>query len=295
MPLGNFATKYTKLLDATLQNNPATTDLNMNQDLVGEMTGAGKIEIAKIALQGLADYDRSSGFVEGDITTSWEEVQLAFDRGRQFSIDNMDNEERLEIVTANAMGSFVNDSVIPEVDAIRFSRMAEKSGNTKAETLTTAADALKAVLAGETVMEDQGINLSECLFYVTGSTKALLREGSAYRFARTDNPSTNFTTFDDMKSIVPKKETFVTAIETLDGKTSGEVAGGFKKATSGADINFMIVHPSAVAAITKHNPLRYFSPDVNQEKDAHKWQYRLYHDLFVYANKVGLIYTSYVG
>ena len=49
--------------------------------------------------------------------------------------------------------------------------------------------------------------------------------------------------------------------------------------------------PEAAAAISKHEKLRYFSPDVNQDDDAHKWQYRLYHDLIVYLKKKGLIYA----
>ena len=55
----------------------------------------------------------------------------------------------------------------------------------------------------------------------------------------------------------------------------------------------MAIHPSAAAVLNKHEKLRYFSPDVNQDKEAHKWQYRLFHDVFVYENKADLIYSSY--
>jgi hypothetical protein len=34
-----------------------------------------------------------------------------------------------------------------------------------------------------------------------------------------------------------------------------------------------------------------FDPDTNQEKDAWKFQYRLYHDAFAYENKVKGIYV----
>ena len=39
--------------------------------------------------------------------------------------------------------------------------------------------------------------------------------------------------------------------------------------------------------------LRYFAPDVNQDDDAHKWQYRLFHDMWVYENKKNLIYGTH--
>ena len=53
----------------------------------------------------------------------------------------------------------------------------------------------------------------------------------------------------------------------------------------------MIVHPSAVIQIVKHVIPRVFSPEVNQEADAWKLNYRIYHDAFVMANKVNGIYV----
>ena len=51
------------------------------------------------------------------------------------------------------------------------------------------------------------------------------------------------------------------------------------------------MHPSAVWQATKHNPLRIFEPGVNQTADAYLFQYRVYHDAGVYANKVNGIYV----
>ena len=57
----------------------------------------------------------------------------------------------------------------------------------------------------------------------------------------------------------------------------------------------MIVNPAAAAAIQKHQTLRYFPPEVNQDADAHKWQYRVFHDLLTYDNKASLIYAHTVA
>ena len=67
--LAGYVTKFTNKLDETLLKGPCTSDLNMNQDLLGEMSGAGEIKIAKIAMDGLADHTRGGGFVRGKITT----------------------------------------------------------------------------------------------------------------------------------------------------------------------------------------------------------------------------------
>jgi hypothetical protein len=78
---------------------------------------------------------------------------------------------------------------------------------------------------------------------------------------------------------------------TLDaGKTAN--AGGFaKNGTTGKNINFLLMHPSSVLQVTKLSDLKVFAPEDNQTADAWLIQYRLYHDAFVYANKVKGIYS----
>lgn len=291
------AVKYTEQLDRILQLGPLTNDLNINPDLVGELAGAGQIKIAKLAMDGLADHTRGGGFTKGDITLSWETVSLAYDRSREFDIDNMDDEESLGVVTASAMGEFARTKVVPEVDAVRFAKLASKAtgdGTATPATYSTAAAAYDAVLAAEEFIQDFGSALQDCVIYCAPYVKTLLRKAAADNFQLRpgEGPNSNFMTFDEMKLVTVPKTRFYTAIELLDGTSVGETQGGYAKASAGVDINFMIVNPESAEAITKHNPLRYFAPEVNQSDDAHKWQYRLYHDLFVYDQKVNGIYLS---
>jgi hypothetical protein len=293
--LSKYIEKFTTKLDQAIVQDTATGILSMNQDLVGEYRGAGKIDIASIALQGLGDYDRSAGFPKGDATLSWEEYTLEFDRGREFSVDDVDDEERAAILSANLMNEFMRTKVVPEVDATRFARISANAGTKVEETLSDSAAAVKSVQTAEEALQDYGVELSSAVLFHTGALKTLLRQGTPYQFGRGEDPSTNFTTYDDMRMQLVSKDRFYTAITTLDGTTSGEEAGGYTMATDGRQINYIAMAPEAVAAIQKHEKLRYFAPDVNQDKDAHKWQYRLYHDLLVYLNKKNLIYVSYAA
>lgn len=301
--LDAYVTKFTKKLDETVLKGTCTSDLNMNQDLLGELTGAGEIKVAKMALDGLADHTRGNGFTRGSVTIDWETLKLAYDRDREFSIDSLDDEERDAIISANVMNEFAREMVIPEVDAIRFAKLASKSGTTVAKTLTSADDAVAAVLTAEEAIEDLGGDLSKCMLYCTSGFKTLLRKGQKYDLAPGEDPNGKFKTFDDMKIVTVPQTRFYTAIELLDGVTktgSGETlvdetAGGYKKASTAKNINFMVVDPRAAAAITKHLKLRYFAPDTNQSDDAHLWQYRIFHDLLVYEKKKGLIYTHTVA
>lgn len=291
--LGNAVTKFTTRLDKVLETEPKTSFLNMNGDLVGELKGNGEVKIAKIAMDGLGDYDRAVGFPVGSVTLDWETVSLNYERAREFEVDVMEDEEHELLVSANLMAEFARAMVAPEVDAIRFAKLTEKAGTKKAETFTDEKAALDAVLLAEEALQDAGAQLSSCKLCLTSHMKTLLRKAQPWRIGQSEAPNGNFDTFDEMQLIVVPGNRFLTAIDLLDGKTTGEEAGGYKQAAAGVPINFMAIHPSAAAVLNKHEKLRYFSPDVNQDKEAHKWQYRLFHDVFVYENKAGLIYSSY--
>ena len=292
--LGDFITKFTTRLDKVIMQETVTGDLNMNQDLLGEMSGNGTIKIAKMDMDGLATHVRGRGFTKGGISLEWEDYKLRYERDREFSIDVLDDEERAKLVSARAMGEFARTKVVPEVDALRFAELAKQAGNTVQADLAEADATAKAVLDAEQCMEDHGAKLSECLFYHSGNVKKLLRLSGAYRLSAGQAPNTNFATWDEMKMVGVAADRFYSAIKLFDGTTSGEEKGGYEKAADGKKLNFIVMHPEAAAAISKHEKLRYFSPDVNQADEAHKWQYRLFHDLLVYLQKNGLIY-AHVG
>lgn len=291
--LGGLVTKFTTRLDRVLEQSIKTGFLQINDAFLGDFVGVGEVKLPTFTIQGLGDYDRANGFVPGDTTIEWATYQLRYDRGREFSIDVMDDEEHLKIVTANAMAEFARTQVVPEVDAIRFAELAKGAG--KVETpgaITTPEAALEAVLDMEEYFEDLGFDLSGLTLNLTSSMKTLLRKAQPWRIGQGETPNTKFETFDDMALNVIPTSRFYTAIELNDGKTEGEEDGGFKKATDGKALNFLIAAPGAATGITKHQTLRYFPPEVNQDKDAHKWQYRLFHDLLVYKQKKGLIYAN---
>lgn len=293
MALGAYVTKFTNKLDKIIERETLTNDLNMNGDLLGELNQAGEIKVAKIAMDGLANYSKSTGFVAGSVTTDWETMKLRYDRGREFEVDYLDDDERAALLSANLMSEFERLKVIPEVDAVRFATLAANAGETVAADLSTVDAAYKAVAAGEQAVEDLGADLSQCILYCTSALKGLLRENvkQNYRLSQGEDPNGRFSMWDEMKIVTVPSARFQDKITLLDGTTEEQEAGGFSAAADAKALNFMIVHPSACAAIQKHQKLRYFAPDVNQSKDAHLWQYRLFHDLLVYENKKGLIYA----
>ena len=107
---------------------------------------------------------------------------------------------------------------------------------------------------------------------------------------RDDNVNYNVEMFNDMQVITVPSGRFNTAV-TINAPTTSAAAGGYT--ATGDAINYMIVHPSAVLQVVKHQIPRIFSPEVNQEADAWKFDYRVYHDCWVKAKKTNGIYVSH--
>jgi hypothetical protein len=90
-----------------------------------------------------------------------------------------------------------------------------------------------------------------------------------------------------MRIIRVPQPRFNTAV-TLNAPTAHNGAGGYT--ATGDDINFMIVHPSAVLQVMKHYAPRLFTPEQNIEADAYRLNIRYAGDTFVLDNKVKGIY-----
>ena len=84
--------KYIDLLDEVYKQASLTAVLESDATLARAGANANEIVIPKLSMQGLANYSRNSGYVNGDVTLTNETVQFNYDRGRAFSVDAMDNE-----------------------------------------------------------------------------------------------------------------------------------------------------------------------------------------------------------
>ncbi len=198
MPLGSYAVKYTNKLDQVLEAGIKTSDLLVDQSLLGELDGAGEIKVPKLTMDGLADYSRANGFVAGDASSEWETLKLSYDRGRSFAVDAVDDEEREALLSANLMGEFVRTKVVPEVDAIRFARLYENAGTKKTGSLAASGATTKAVRAAEDALEDAGADMGNLVLYVSSATKGALRDEVPRSFTNSGDPDSRIYRFDDI-------------------------------------------------------------------------------------------------
>ena len=288
--------KYVPLLDEVYKKAALTSVLDSDSSLAQEGANANEIIIPKIDMDALGDYDRNSGYINGDVTLTNETVKFNYERGRMFSVDAMDNEETAGIAYGKLASEFIRTKVAPEGDAFRFATYAGTSGISKVATpatLSTGADVISALRAGTNKMDEDEVTYERRYLFITPTLKGLIDD--------LDNTKSKEVLSRFEQVILVPQTRFYTAIDMLDGKSSGETKGGYKRHakgsetgdTNGADINFMIIQKDAVMQYNKHIAPKVVTPEQNQTADAWKFGYRKYGLADVYENKVAGIYLHH--
>lgn len=177
-----------------------------------------------------------------------------------------------------------------EVDAYTFAKLAGSAGTTVSATLTSATAEAAVNVAETSQFEDEVPEEGKILFCSATVYKGLA--DGVDRLVENDerNIQHQVDFYNGMRVVKVPANRFYSAIDLLDGSSTGEEAGGYAAATGAKALNFLMVHPSAVIKVIKHALPRIFSPDVNQNADAWKFDYRMYYDVFVLANKVKGVY-----
>ena len=275
---------YTNLLDEVYQQSALTAVLESDASLARQGANANEIVIPKLSMDGLADCSRNSGYVNGDVTLNWETVQFNYERGRMFSVDNMDNEETQNIAFGRLAGEFIRTKVVPELDAFRFATYAATTGaGTATGALATGADVIAALRTATSAMDEAEVPMEDRHLFITPTLIGLVEDMDTTKSKEVLARFASITK-------VPQTR-FYSVIELLDGKSSGEEKGGYKKADLGVELNFEIIHKPAVLQFTKHAVPKVISPEMNQDADAWKYGYRNYGLCDTYENKAAGIYV----
>lgn len=276
--------QYVTLLDEVYKKVALTSDLDGAAELVKQGANANELIIPKISMDGLAAYSRNSGYVSGDVELTHETVACNFDRGRMFSVDALDNAETAGIAFGQLSSEFIRTKVVPELDAFRFATYAQAENiGSEAADLTTGANAIAAIRTATTALDEAEVPTNERILYITPTLKGLIDD--------LDTTKSKAVLAKFAKIVEVPQTRFYTKITLNDGTTSGQEAGGFKKAEDGVAINFMIVHKPAVIQFQKHTVPKIITPEANQTSDGWKFGYRTVGIADVYENKAAGIYV----
>ena len=276
-----LAETYLPLLDEVYKAESKTSVLDTANGQI-RFVGGNKIELFNITMDALGNYSRATGFPNGNVTASWEPMVLSVDRGRSFSVDAMDNEETMGMAFGTLAGEFLRTQVVPEVDTFRFAKYAGLAPTEQVKaigsgTLGALIDDAEMALTNAEVPEE-----GKMLFLSADGYKLL--KGGINRDIKNMESMIDHAigVYDTMPVIVVPQNRMKTLCNlTADGYNT----------TGATDILAMIVHPTAVAQVTKHEVPRIFDPATTQAADSWKFDYRIYHDTFALANKKNGIYV----
>jgi hypothetical protein len=224
----NAITKFSKFidrLDEVYKLASCTSVLDSDSTLVRAGANANELIIPKLTMDGLADYSRSSGYVDGDTNFTNETVTFNYDRGRRFSVDNMDNEETAGLAFGRLAAEFVRTKTVPELDAFRFATYAaQKDIFVKTGSLTGGNDVISALIAAQSEMDEAEVATESRVLFITPT---LLNAANNVDTTKSKAVLDSFS-----KVVKVPQSRFYTAIDMADGKSDGEKAGGYKKAAA---------------------------------------------------------------
>ena len=282
-----LAKNYTELLDEVYKLSSVTADLTGDPAMARAGVNVNEICYPQIEVSGLGDYDRKSGYTNGSVNLQWKTTSFNYDRGTKISVDAMDDEETFNIAFGKAGSELIRTKVAPEADAFTFATLAGIEGISEADAVTfaSASEFLEALIEAKNTMDEDEVPEEGRLLY---ATPTLLNGVMALDTTKSREILSCFS----VKKSVPQSR-FYTAVDLLDGKTSGEEAGHYKKAEEGKEINFMIIHKPAIIKFDKHIANDLIAPENNPDSDAYILKYRKYGLVDAYKNKTAGIYICH--
>lgn len=232
-----YAILFQQELDKQLVAKATSGWMEGNAGLV-KYNGGNTIRIPKITMSGLANYDRTNGFVQGSATLAYETMTLTQDRGRAFMLDAMDVDETNFVANASSlMSEFQRTMVIPEIDAYRYSKiamMAIAAGKALGGYTPAAADILTKLRADIAAIKDSVgadknlvITMSTATLNILEQSAEMVRQLNVGTFPQGIDINLQVKTVDGIPIIEVPSARMKVDYTFNDGVTAGQTAGGF--------------------------------------------------------------------
>lgn len=221
-----FKKNAPELLDKVYKATSTTSDFDIDGALVKAGANANEIIVPKLEMDGLGDYDRNSGYLDGDVTLTNETVKFNYERGRKLKTDTIDNEETGGVIMANMSSEFLRTKVVPEVDAVRYATYSSLENitdvapdgieyKTGEEVLTALQNVMTQLDNDEVPEEGRYLRIDPTLLSMAEFVSRTTNNDILKKFAQVKK--------------VPQSR-FLTKIELKSGKdTDGERIGGYTK------------------------------------------------------------------
>ena len=317
MPSLNYAQTWNKdLLEILIQGTLTSPFVTSNVRWVG----AKSFHFTQMSTSGYKNHNRKGGWNVGEYAQKDVPYTLTHDRDVEFLVDKADVDETNATASIHNISEvFEKTQVVPETDALFFSKIAQKAQKTEEYHSSTAASEytkekvyskLKAILSKGKLRRYKA--QGALIMYVTGAIMDALEQ------------STEFTRKIEMTQIAEGGLGIETRVTEIDGVPIMEVIdderfydafdwepenGGFqplkKKAESSTGkgdgvtgahkINVLVACGLTCKIVPKISSIYYFDPGAHTKGDGYLYQNRSLSDVFVFPNgRDGNIDSIYV-
>lgn len=296
MPINSLesAQRYTDELDL-VYHQKAVCGFFADNNLRAKFVGAKTVLIPDVDFQGLADYDRDTGFTRGAITVANTSYTMTMDRARSLQIDREDLDETgVANLAGKIMGEYIRTKVVPESDAYCLSKLAGLAAtrsNLVAGSLSTPFAAFNELVTNvrEKVGYDEELVcfIDSFLYGKLLTSSEISKQIIVSDFAQ-GNINLKVKSIDGIALIPVVSERMKTAYTFNSG--SGN-AGGFTPMSTAREIYMLVCPKSGAHLVKKSETMRIFTPEQNLNADAYKFDYRLYYDIFVKKSGIDAIWA----
>lgn len=292
----SYASKYAPELDKKIVQE-AKTGFFADSKFKAKFVGANTVYLPEFDADGLGSYDRTGGengdigYSRGTATVTHKSYFLSMERSKQLIIDAQDADESgVGNLVGQAISEYTRLKVNPEIDAYVLSTL---FGKAKEKNNTVAFDDTKAI---EQLLT--AINNAEAAAGYTNEQMVAFVDPVMYAAIMTSDKLQRSITVNDFKqgdvnlkvkslngvSIIPvSADRMKTKYEFKDN--------GFAAAGNATAVNAIILPKNAASLVKKVDKVDVYSPNVVQDMDAYKVNFRLYYDVFVTSANEGLIFA----
>lgn len=268
-----YATTFSRhILDLYDQELKSVRLFNSNSDI--QIINSKDIKLPKLSVGGYKDHSRTNlSFNAGAYSNDYETKSLDHDRDIEFAIDPLDVDETNQVVSiANVQKRFETRQAIPELDCYVFSKLYTEAARVGAHIdneKPTSANVLSKFDDDMEALEDAGVPLSRCVMYCTAEYKKALK--NAEGISRTLDASKSNSLDRRVHSMEDLAEIVVVPKERF--KTAYDFSDGFAVATTGKQINYIIIDPEAQVSRVKYSYINVFTPG-HDSRTADKYLYQ---------------------
>lgn len=274
----NYVEKDGAMLDQKITEGLMTTAIG-NAD-VNLVAGGKSFTLRTISTSGLKAHTRGKGYNEGIIEDSKKVYTMGQDRDIEFFIDQQDvDETNQELAMANISNTFITKHVQPELDAYRFSKMAQAAQAVDQVDTTKLTKGNVYGAIKDAIMPLRKYGPQNIVGFLSSDAMNKLEQSTEFTRTITNQNVTGTALNSRIASIDG-----IQLIEIWDGArfmSNYDFTDGFKATGDAQNINFLFVSKPSIIQVVKENSVYLFAPGEHTEGDGYLYQNRLYHDLFI--------------